>query len=54
MTVDEDGWCTPGPGQSAEDFIDEFVASRPPLTDTEITMLRAVFRPLVEQQAEAA
>jgi hypothetical protein len=56
VIVDEDGWCTPSPGQSAEDFADEFVASRPPLTDAEIAMLRAIFRPVVEaeQAAEAS
>ncbi|MZE50287.1 hypothetical protein GTY86_02920 [Streptomyces sp. SID5770] len=39
-----DGWHTPRPGQSMDDFIAAFVAARPPLTGGEITRLRAVFR----------
>lgn len=44
MITDADGWCSPAPGQDLDDFLDEFVASRPPLTDGEIAELRAVFR----------
>lgn len=59
MIVDDEGWCSPAPGQAADDFVAEFVAARPPLTDAEIAMLRAVFRPVVEadpvpQASEAA
>ncbi|MBM9622230.1 hypothetical protein [Streptomyces zhihengii] len=39
-----DGWHTPSPGQSTDDFIAAFVAARPPLTGGEITELRALFR----------
>lgn len=53
MIRDADGWCTPEPGQSTEDFIDEFVASRAPLTDAEVAMLRAIFRPVIETKQAA-
>lgn len=57
MIVDDEGWCSPEPGQSRSDFIKEFRASRPPLTPAEIVKLRAIFRPAIERetrQAEAA
>lgn len=44
MIVDADGWMRPSPGQDPDAFLDEFVAARPPLTDTEIVNLRAIFR----------
>ncbi|MEV7441996.1 hypothetical protein AB0O22_12685 [Streptomyces sp. NPDC091204] len=47
MNVDPDGWCLPSEGQDIADFIKEFVASRPPLTTSEIAELRAIFRPVL-------
>lgn len=54
MITDEDGWCSPAPGQDIDDFIEEFVASRPPLTDSEIAELRTVFRTAAPAVEEAA
>lgn len=45
VMVDADGWCSPEPGEDVEDFLDKFVASRAPLTEQEISALRAIFRP---------
>lgn len=44
MIVDDDGWMRPSPGQDPDEFLAEFVAARPPLTDTEVVALRAIFR----------
>lgn len=54
MNVTPDGWCSPSEGQDVEAFITEFVASRPPLTDPEITELRAIFRPALGRVAQRA
>lgn len=52
MIVDDDGWCSPEPGQDPNEFLDEFVASRPPLTDAEIAQLRAIFRPVLDRTTQ--
>lgn len=44
MIIDADGWMRPSPDQDPDDFLNEFVAARPLLTDTEIVNLRAIFR----------
>ncbi|WP_371592619.1 hypothetical protein [Streptomyces virginiae] len=49
MIIDARGWCRPSPGQDVDAFLDEFVASRPPLTGPEIAELRAIFRPVVAE-----
>ncbi|MCG6496619.1 hypothetical protein [Kitasatospora sp. A2-31] len=54
MNVDPHGWCTPAPGQGVDAFLDEFVASRAPLTGAEITGLRAIFRPALAEVAQRA
>jgi hypothetical protein len=48
VITDADGWMAMEPGESVEDYVTAVVAARPPLTDAEIAMLRAVFRPVVE------
>ncbi|MGW2582641.1 hypothetical protein ACWCYZ_15125 [Streptomyces virginiae] len=52
MNVTPDGWCSMGEGQTRAEFIAEFVASRPPLTEAEITELRAIFRPVLAEIAQ--
>jgi hypothetical protein len=52
--VDEDGWCSPAPGQGLDEFIAEFVASRPALSDGEVAELRAVFRTTTDTTEAAA
>ncbi|MFJ3094610.1 hypothetical protein [Streptomyces hydrogenans] len=54
MIVADDGWCSPAPGQDPAAFIAEFVASRPPLTETEIANLRAIYRPALVKVAQRA
>ncbi|MFE7620596.1 hypothetical protein [Streptomyces sp. NPDC057496] len=54
MITSEGGWCSPAPGQDIGEFIAEFVASRPPLTGSEITELRAIFRPALAKVAQCA
>ncbi|WP_405425537.1 hypothetical protein [Streptomyces erythrochromogenes] len=54
MITDADGWCKPSPGQDVDAFLDEFVASRPPLTGAEIAELRAIFRPALAQLDQRA
>ena len=51
MIVDDDGWCSPEPGEDPDSFINEFVAARPPLTDAEVANLRVIFRSVVQQAA---
>ncbi|MGW2256098.1 hypothetical protein ACWCXH_39070 [Kitasatospora sp. NPDC001660] len=53
MIVDSDGWMRPSPGQDPDDFLDEFVAARPPLTDTEIVTLRAIFNGIDRRPARS-
>jgi hypothetical protein len=54
VIVDEDGWCSPELGESTEDFLNAFVESRSPLTEAEVTKLRAIFRTVEHAAAEAA
>ncbi|MDH6141009.1 hypothetical protein P3T35_003022 [Kitasatospora sp. GP30] len=43
MIVDDEGWMSLSPGQDPADFIREVAAARPPLTDSEIVTIRAIF-----------
>ncbi|KUL22212.1 hypothetical protein [Streptomyces regalis] len=51
MMIDADGWCWPIPGQDLDEFVSEFVAARPPLTESEIAGLRRIFRTMGDPPA---
>ncbi|WP_455362005.1 hypothetical protein [Streptomyces sp. SYSU K21746] len=50
---DDTIWLRMLPGETPEEFTARIVAARPPLDAQEKAELRAIFRPLIEQDAAA-